>query len=260
MIAIFLCAGFATRMYPLTRNFPKPLLPVAGQPVIDYLMHQVVDLPHLTAIHVVTNHRFGDHFGEWAASWQQQLSGKSIELVVHDDGATSNDTRLGAAGDLQFVIDQLDRNQNALVTAGDNIYCFPIKPLWHQFRRRGRSHIVTLPETVLQKLRKTGVPEFGENQRVLRLHEKPQSPPTQWCCPPLYFFIPSVWQWLDRFLHTTADHDAPGHFIDYLVQYDQVYAFQLDARRLDIGSMETYRQADQLLKAMPELLSFDAST
>lgn len=257
MIAVLLCAGFATRMYPLTRNNPKPLLSAAGRPVIDHLMQQIITFPELTAVHVATNHRFVGHFEAWAEQWRPDLKAQAIDLIVHDDGAASNQTRLGAAGDLQFVIKKLGGAKAAFVSAGDNIYCFPIKPLWNRFRRRGRSHIVALPETDMKKLQKTGVPVFGEADRVLRLYEKPQSPPAQWCSPPLYFFTASVWPILDRFLQTDLNHDAPGHFIDYLAQHDSVYGFKRQARRLDVGSLEAYRQVDRLLTDRPELLLFD---
>ena len=104
-----------------------------------------------------------------------------------------------------------------------------------------------LVEEEKEKLTRTGVLEFGEDERVIRLYEKPKVPPSHWVCPPLYFFQPSVWTELEHFLTSSANHDAPGHFIEYLCRETTVMGFQLRERRLDIGSMEAYRQADEEL-------------
>jgi dTDP-glucose pyrophosphorylase len=107
---------------------------------------------------------------------------------------------------------------------------------------------VALAEPNKEKLHKTGVLEIEETNRVLRLHEKPESPPSNWICPPLYFFQPSVWLQLDSFLQTSGNHDAPGHFIDYLRRQEPVEAFRLKSLRLDIGSIDSYHAADRKLR------------
>ena len=109
-------------------------------------------------------------------------------------------------------------------------------------------HIVALPETNRAKLQETGVLELGGKDRVLRLHEKPKLPPSMWICPPLYFFQPSLWSKIESFLQTSGNHDAPGHFIDYLCQQEPVDAFRLKATRLDIGSLDSYHAADRQLQ------------
>ena len=248
MNAVILCAGFATRMYPLTENIPKALLEVAGRPVLDYLMDQITALPRLKKIHIVSNAKFFDHFCRWHSAWETDRAMGEMTIQIHNDGATDNENRLGAAGDLQFALNTVDRPSRVLVSAGDNIFRFPIKPLWVKFLRSHHHHIVALPETNRERLKQTGVLELGEKDRVLRLHEKPKLPPSTWFCPPLYFFQPSVWANIESFLQTSGDHDAPGHFIDYLSQREPVDAFRLDAARLDIGSIDSYHAADRLLQ------------
>ena len=159
-----------------------------------------------------------------------------------------NRNRLGAAADLQFALNIIDRPSRVLVSAGDNIFQFSIKPLWEKFLRSQHHHIVALPETKGEKLQETGVLELGEKDRVLRLHEKPKLPPSKWFCPPLYFFQPSLWPKIESFLRTSGHHDAPGHFIDSLCQQEPVDAFRLEATRLDIGSVDSYHAADRLLQ------------
>ncbi|MGA7278956.1 MAG: nucleotidyltransferase family protein [Desulfocapsaceae bacterium] len=247
MNAILLCAGFATRMYPLTRNFPKPLLPVGGRPVLDYLMDQVVALPCLTDVHLVSNGKFYDHFQRWYEHHRTYGDYSAVQVHIHDDGCFDNDRRLGAAGDLRLALERLERAGPTLVSGGDNIYQFSLAPLWKQFLQTDEHYIVALAETDKEKQRRTGVLEFGEGDRVIRLHEKPQEPPSSWVCPPLYFFQDGVLGALAEFLAGPADHDAPGHFIDYLCQTTTVRAFRLESTRLDIGSIQTYHEADLLM-------------
>jgi len=248
MIAVILCAGFATRMYPLTENLPKPLLTVADRPVLDYLMDQIIALPRVQAIHIVSNAKFFDHFCRWQNTWEASGAMGEMTVRIHNDGATDNENRLGAAVDLQLVLNTIDRPSRVLVSAGDNIFRFPIKPLWEKFLHSHHHHIVALPETNRAKLQGTGVLELGEKDRVLRLHEKPKLPPSMWFCPPLYFFQTSLWSKIESFLRTSGNKDAPGYFIDYLCQQEPVEAFRLNATRLDIGSVDSYRAADLQLR------------
>ena len=251
MNAIVLCAGFATRMEPLTEHFPKPLLPVADRPVIDYLMDQLAGLPQLSTIYIVTNDRFFNHFDRWRREWVQAGGPGAATVNIVNDGATANENRLGAVADLQLAIKQIGERSPMLVSAGDNIYRFQLRPLWDAFVGGDHHRIVALPEADKNRLKKTGVLELAADDRVLRLQEKPQRPASNWFCPPLYFLKGSVTAALDAFLDASPNRDAPGHFIAYLCRKQPVYASRLTASRLDIGSIDTYRQADRLLRKHP---------
>jgi glucose-1-phosphate thymidylyltransferase len=249
MIAVVLCAGFATRMYPLTRDFPKPLLPVADKPVIDYLMDQLVDLPELRVVHIVGNARFFNHFEDWRRNYIKKIQRKNLSIEIYNDGATANENRRGASVDLQLVLKSVSETSRTLVSAGDNIYRFSIRPLWQKFLGSRHHYIVALPERDADNLKKTGVLELDANGRVMRQHEKPEQPQSVWSCPPLYFLQASAWSKLDEFIESSDNIDAPGYFIDYLCQKEDVYAFKLNASRLDIGSVESYQDADRLMRA-----------
>lgn len=250
-IAIVLCAGFATRMYPLTKDFPKPLLKVAGRPVIDYLMDQLMGLPDLDMIYLVSNGKFYPHFLEWKRSWEHNTQRRCPVLKLLNDGAMDNEHRLGASADFQLVMKGISKPTRIMVTAGDNIYRFDMRSLWEQFLQGDRHYVVALPETDREKLKRTGVLELAMDDRVTRLYEKPAHPPSEWFCPPLYFFQSSVSEQLDVFLTAHAASDAPGYFIDFLSCNDSVYAFRRQAARLDIGSIESYRAADHFLRNNP---------
>jgi glucose-1-phosphate thymidylyltransferase len=249
MMAVLLCAGYGTRMYPLTRHRPNPLLPVAGRPVLDYLMDQLIALEALQAIHLVTNARFFDDFAIWATRWRQELANRDRRLVLHNDGSTSAENRLGACADLKLVLDRTERGEGFLVAAGDNIFRFDLSPLWSVFRRAAHHRLVALPETDRARLRQTGVPLWGAGDRVRDLVEKPARPPSNWCCPALYFLKPSAFARLATFLPSAGNRDAPGHFIGYLCRRETVNAFRLNATRLDIGDRAGYRRADRLLRS-----------
>ncbi len=249
MIAVLLCAGYATRLYPLTRDFPKPLLPVAERPVLDYLMDSLTTLGGLRAIHLVTNARFIGHFETWHERWRRRLHLVGIEMKLHNDGSTANANRLGACADLKLVLDRLTIPGDILVAAGDNIFRFDLGPLGSAFQAGRHHRIVALPETDPARLRKTGVPVFGKGDRVTAIAEKPAKPPSQWCCPPLYFLKSSAVPVLADFIRTTDHVDAPGHFIDHLCRTERVDAFRLNASRLDIGDEASYRRADRLLQS-----------
>ena len=251
MMVILLCAGFATRMYPLTVNFPKPLLPVADKPVIDYLIDQIVLIPDVECIHLVTNAKFFAHFDRWRQSRPNRPQSNHPKIVIHNDGASTPENRLGACADLQLVLRRMSSPGPMLVSAGDNIYLFDLKDLWARFLSDTHHRIVALAEGDEKNLKNSGVPIFGKKERVKRLLEKPTRPPSGWLCPPLYFLKPSARNVLDAFLESCGPVDAPGYFIDYLCRKEAVSAFKLDARRLDIGSTATYRDADRLLQALP---------
>ena len=217
MIAILLCAGYATRLNPITRDFPKHLLPVAGRPTIDYILEQIFDLRDIRAVHVVTNAKFFHTF----ESWQQKWSNK-----IH-------------------------RPSRILVAGGDNIFRFRLKPLWEHFLKNNNHYIIALPETDKDKLKLTGVPVFGRDDRVLRLYEKPKEPPSCWAHPQLYFFMPSVWSRMEEFHQKGKRRGEKAHFIDFLCRRENVYAFNLTASRLDIGTISSYYEADACLQREP---------
>jgi dTDP-glucose pyrophosphorylase len=128
-------------------------------------------------------------------------------------------------------------------------YRFSIKSLWRQFLQSRHHYVVALPEMDESKLIKTGVLELDAQDRVIRQHEKPDRPKSTWSCPPLYFLQASVRPRLEAFLNSSPNSDAPGYYIDYLCQTEVIYAFKLNASRLDIGSMDSYREADRIMRA-----------
>lgn len=253
MIAVLLCAGYATRLYPLTRTFPKPLLPVADKPVIEYLVDQIDGLPEIDSLHIITNAKFYEDFCRWALK-KNKTGTASLPISVYNDGTTRNANRLGAVADLHFVLEKLKTTQPMLVGAADNIFRFSIEGIWQRFLLQSHHWVIALPQRDLGKLQRTGVLELGDRDRVLRLHEKPNIPPSTWSCPPLYFLQPTAREHLQTLMATDTSLDAPGHFIDYLCRREHVMAQKVTGSRLDIGDVASYREADELLRREPILL------
>ncbi len=250
-IAILLCAGYGTRMGALAAETPKPLLPVAGKPVLDYMLEQLIELDGLGQVHVVSNSKYAATFRDWARGWKSR-----IELTVHDDGSTGNGNRLGAVGDLDFVLRRVEPSAGALVAAGDNIYRFSLRPLWQAFTAGGHSWVLGLEETDPEKLRRTGVLELGPDDEVLRLHEKPESPPSTWACPSLYCFQASALARVAGYLAAGSaeggqmrqgTRDEIGRFVAHLAPREALHAFKVAGVRLHVGSPEAYRRAEEIL-------------
>ncbi|MBT7822188.1 MAG: nucleotidyltransferase family protein [Candidatus Marinimicrobia bacterium] len=241
-IAIILCAGYGTRMYPLTKNTPKPLLKVGGRSVLDYLMDALNELSELKDIYIISNDKFYTHFKKWKSEFHHET--KQIHIL--NDGSKTNEDRLGAAGDLHFAFQNTGAFSETLVVGGDNIFLFPLKPLWDKFLDQEHHMITALHEEKLNSLQRTGVLELSDLNQVIRLHEKPKKPPSQYFSPPLYLFKSSAKNRLVHYMNDVKSMDASGHFVDYLCQKETVQAIKSEEGRLDIGNMESYQKANEL--------------
>ena len=244
-IAILLCAGYGTRMGALTADTPKPLLQVAGRPVLDYLLEQLLELDGLGQVHVVSNSKYVEAFRAWARGWRERTD---LELVVHDDGSTGNPDRLGAIGDLAFALRRVGSSAGALVAAGDNIYRFSLRPLWRAFVVGESSWVLGLEEADAAKLRRTGVLELGPGDRVVRLHEKPDAPPSTWACPSLYCLQPPALERVESYLAAGHGSDEIGRFVAHLAPREPLHACKVSGERLHVGSPEALRRADEVLR------------
>ena len=119
MKCLILAAGYATRLYPLTENFPKPLLKVGEKTILDWLVDDLDSAGVIDGYVVISNHKYASHFERWA-------EGKPQRISVVDDGTESNETRLGAVRDIQFAMEQLGLDDDLLVIAGDNVLDFSL--------------------------------------------------------------------------------------------------------------------------------------
>ena len=235
MKTLILAAGYATRMYPLTKDFPKPLLQVGASSILDRLIADVDGIEEVDEHIVVTNASFAHHFEQWKANTKFR---KPITIV--NDGTTSNETRLGAVRDILLVIGQLQEPTDLLVLAGDNVVDFSFAGFVTYAQSKGTSCITCHEEPSIPALQKTGVLEADEQFKVIALHEKPQNPPSHWAVPPFYLYRKDDLEIISTALEAGCGFDAPGNLAAWLCKQVEMHAWPLPGRRYDIGDLESY--------------------
>ena len=234
MKCLILAAGYATRLRPLTDNFPKPLLKVGGRAILDWLLDDIGGSGLVDGFIVVSNHRFAPIFEEWAST-------RPEEVVVVDDGTSTNETRLGAVRDIQFALDALRPEGDLLVIAGDNLLDFSLGSFIGYAAGKGTSCVMRYYEPSPARLRKCGVLEVGPDDLVTGMEEKPAEPKSNWCCPPFYYYTAADAALLPEAIASGCGTDAPGSFIAWLSGRSPVHAMEMPGRRYDIGSLESYK-------------------
>lgn len=234
MKCILLCAGYATRMYPLTENFPKPLLEIKGKALIDYLIEDLEYNNLIDEYVIVSNHKFINHFN----NWKNNHIIKNITIL--DDGSISNETRLGAVNDIWFAIENATINDDILVLAGDNILDFSLKG-FVEFSNKNKSNaVMCYYETENSRLQRTGVAVIDENGKILEMTEKPKKPKSNWAIPPFYIFKNRSLQEIKNGIDSGCKTDAPGSFIEWFCKHNEVYAYEMPGKRIDIGNLDDY--------------------
>jgi glucose-1-phosphate thymidylyltransferase len=235
MKCLILAAGYATRLYPLTENFPKPLLTVGDKTILDWLIDDIDTLGAVDEYVVISNHKFAHHFDAWAAKKEQKIT-------VVDDGTDSNETRLGAVKDIQFAIDKLRLDDEMLVIAGDNLLDFSLTKFITYAKEKATSCIMRYYEANEQKLLKCGVVIIDEDDKILAMTEKSPTPATHWCCPPFYYYTREDAKLVQKGIDSGCGTDAPGSYIAWLCKQTTVHAMEMSGKRYDIGNIESYEK------------------
>ena len=233
MKCLILAAGYATRLYPLTENFPKPLLEVGEKTILDWLIDDIDTSGAIDEYVVISNHKYALHFERWAKT-------KTQKITVVDDGTDTNETRLGAVKDIQFAIDLLGIHDDMLVIAGDNVLDFSLTTFIAYAKEKNTSCIMRYYEPERKKLQKAGVVSVDENDKILDMAEKPFDPKSNWCCPPFYYYSQKDAQLVKKGIESGCGTDAPGSYIAWLCTQTTVHAMEMPGKRYDIGNLESY--------------------
>lgn len=239
MKCLILAAGYATRLYPLTENFPKPLLKVGEKTILDWLIDDMSKTGKIDEYIVVTNHKFAFFFKGWAA-------GRPERVVVVDDGTSSNDTRLGAVRDIQYAVRQCNLDEDTLVMAGDNLLSFSLAEFLDYYTAKGTSCVMRFYEPDEQRLHKCGVLEVDANDKIISMEEKPANLRSNWICPPFYIFKKDDFRLLDDALAFGCGVDAPGSLVSWLCTRIHIHAWEMPGPRYDIGNLESYYTVQQI--------------
>ena len=241
MTSIILAAGYATRMYPLTLNYPKPLLEVGGKKIIDWLIEDL-EKAGVERTVVVSNHKFISQFQAWADGREN--------IIVLDDGSEDNDHRLGAVKDIEFAIEEANIDDDIVVLAGDNVLNFSLSSFIDYGRKKKTSCIMRHEEKDKNKLRKTGVIEINEDELVLGMEEKPKEPKSNWAVPPFYYYTKEDKDLIKEGIASGCGTDAPGSFVSWLVKTRPVHAYRMIGERFDVGSIEGYEKIKKEYKGI----------
>lgn len=243
MKTIVLAAGYATRLYPLTENFPKPLLEIGNNTILGRMLDDIDTIPEISEHIIVTNHKFASIFRDWVAARQE--SRKTKPIYVLDDGSITNENRLGAVRDLLLALMDFDICEDILVVAADNILEFSFRGFVEAFKEKKTSMIMCHHEPEIYKLQRTGVIEVDADMKVLQMQEKPAVPVSHWAVPPFYIYRKEDLPLVRGSIAHGCGSDAPGNLAHYLADRTTLHAWPMPGGRFDIGSLDTYEEAKQ---------------
>ena len=243
MKCLILAAGYATRLYPLTEKFPKPLLTVGEKTILDWLLDDIETSGEIDEYIVISNHKFAHHFEEWAKT-------KPYKITVVDDGTSTNETRLGAVCDIEFTIEKLHLDDDMLVIAGDNVLDFSLTKFIAYCKEMPASCVMRYYEPSEKKMLKCGVLTVDENDLILNMTEKSPTPATHWCCPPFYYYTKADAARVSDGIAAGCGTDAPGSFIAWLCGQTAVHAMEMPGSRYDIGNLESYEAVKKEYKGI----------
>jgi glucose-1-phosphate thymidylyltransferase len=243
--ALLLAAGYGTRLRPLTDRMPKELLPVGGRPIIDWILDRVADVAEVDTVHVVTNAAKAPRFEDWA---------RGRDVAVHDDGTTTNEDRLGAIGDLSFVLARIGTDDDLLVVAGDNLFEFSLADYVRWWRGRGTASAIAVRDVGSRELAsRYGVVDVDDDSRVRAFVEKPPDPPSTLAAIATYIYHREHLPLVERYLREGNDPDQPGRLIAWLHEREPVYAYRFDESWFDIGDQAQLLEADNRLRRLQGL-------
>jgi glucose-1-phosphate thymidylyltransferase len=245
MKAILLAAGYATRLRPLTETLAKPLLPLAGRPMVDYIYDKIAEVPEIDAVHVVTNHKFAGGFEEWA----RKHPGK-LPIRVHDDGTLTNADRLGAIGDIRFTIENGKLGgEDLLVVAGDNLFDYSLADYVSYWRSKGKAGALALYKcNDIELVKQYSIVELDPEGRITSFIEKPANPTTTLVGTATYIYHREHLPLLQQYLGEGNSPDQPGNFVAWLHKRVPVYGYQFEGGWLDIGSQQELLAADNQMR------------
>lgn len=242
MKVVLLAAGYATRLRPLTDEVAKPLLPIAGRPMLDWVLDKIDEVAEADAVHLVTNSRYAPDFTRWA---------EPHGVVVHDDGTSTNEDRLGAIGDLWLVVERAELlGDDLLVVAGDNLFDFSLAAYVEWWRGKGVASAVALYDCGdLELATHYGIVEIAEDGRIEHFVEKPSDPPSTLAATATYLYHREHVPLIGRYLEEGHAPDQAGSLIAWLYRREPVYGYRFEGSWLDIGNLDQLREADNRMRS-----------
>jgi len=237
---MILAAGYATRLYPLTKDKPKPLLPVAGKPIIEYIIEKIDHIKEIDGIYIVTNEKFYEKFLAWKDKYECP---KPIKVL--NDGSKSEEDKLGAIGDMQFFIEEADIDDDILIIGGDNLFELDVKDVVDFFYDKGDPVVVLHDIKQHELATRFGVVDIDNNEKLISFEEKPQSPKTTLIAICLYVLPKGDLHMVKEYLDSGKNPDQPGRYIEWLHNVKHVYGFVFEGNWFDIGNHDKLAEANE---------------
>ena len=244
MKVIILAAGYATRLYPMTLTQPKPLLPVAGKPMIDYVLDNLAPIGEIDRIYVVTNAKFADHFQTWADDYRATKA--KLNFTIVNDGSTDDTNKLGAIGDIQFVLQSQKVADDIIVVAGDNLFSEKLPDFGRFCREKNAPVLAVYDVGDLEQIKKYNAITLDGEGRITFFEEKPKNPASTLTGIALYFYPRSTLPLIQQYIAEGNNPDQPGRLIQWLYPRVPVYTWKVPGLWYDIGSKETLVEANRI--------------
>lgn len=241
MKALIPAAGYATRLYPLTRDFPKPLLDISGRPMIEHIISKIADIPEINEIIVVTNAKFFANFDAWKKNFNSKTP-----ITILNDGTQNENEKLGAIGDFQFAIEKAGIKEDLLIINADNLFNFDLLKPYSLFKSKKSDIVCFFDIGSVEEARKMGVGQLDSSGRVIDFVEKPPEPKTTLMSTGIYFYKASTVQLIKKYLILGNPPDKPGSFVSWLYKEVPVFGFVPKGKGekwFDIGSFEALEEA-----------------
>ena len=244
MKIIVLAAGYATRLYPLTLNQPKPLLPVAGKPMVEHVLDNLAPIGDIDRIYVVTNAKFAGHFQKWSDQYHAAQS--QFDFTIVNDGSTDDANKLGAIGDIHFVLQTRNVNDDLIVVAGDNLFSEKLGDFGKFCREKNAPVLALYDVGDLEQIKKYNSISVDATGRITFFEEKPKNPTSTLTGIALYFYPKSTIPLIQQYMAEGNNPDQPGRLVQWLYSRTAVYTWRVPGLWFDIGSKETLEEANQI--------------
>jgi glucose-1-phosphate thymidylyltransferase len=247
MKVIILAAGYATRLYPLTLHQPKPLLPVAGRPMIEHVLDKLAPIGGIDRVLVVTNAKFAGHFQQWADRYRNASA--QIGFTVVNDGTTDDKNKLGAIGDIHYVLETQKVDDDLIVVAGDNLFSATLEGFGHHCRAKQAPVLALYDVGDLEQIKKYNSISVDTDGRITFFEEKPQRPTSTLTGIALYYYPKAALAWIRQYVAEGNNPDQPGRLVQWLYTRTPVYTWRVPGIWYDIGSKETLEEANRIFAA-----------
>lgn len=237
MKAIVLSAGYATRLYPLTLNTPKGLLPIGKKSILDFITDEIEKIDIIDEMFIISNHKFYENFYNWSKTRETRL-----KLTVFDDNTTDDSNKLGAIGDIWYTIEKGKIDDDLLIVAGDNFFTFDLRDYIDFYKKVGGDTILVKELDSIEDLRRFANAVLDENSQVTYMEEKPRNPKTNIGVYASYIYKKETLPLIGEYLRDGNNPDAPGFFPSWLYTKKPVYAYKFEGECYDIGTPQSYKE------------------